>query len=125
MSRIKNVLKQYKVPWIGGMKDLLGQLVLYVSMFNFALIVVTAYNTTIREYIIVWIPGFQLWMLFAILILIIVVLMIIEYKFIVPSLYQFRTNQMFKHESEIIDALNDIKKRLDEIEGKSEGDGGE
>ena len=112
MSLLKRLLKQYKIPWIGGFKDILGQLVFYVSMVNFILIVVTAYNTTLREYFVKWIPGFQLWMFFAVLIFMILGMMVIEYKFIVPSLYAFRSKQLFEHESAVMDELAEIRKAI-------------
>lgn len=113
---LRGLLKQHKIPWIGGFKDMLGQLVFYVSMVNFILIVITAYNTTLREYIINWVPGFQLWMFYAILIIIIFGLMVLEYKYIVPSLYSFRSKQMFEHESKVMDELIKTQKALKRIE---------
>lgn len=118
MFMLKRLLRQYKIPLVGGLKDVLLQTVFYVSMVNFILITVTAYNTTLREYFIRWIPGFQLWMFFAILIFIIGVLMVLEYKYIVPSFYSFRSKQMFEHESKVMDELKNIHKLLNEISKK-------
>lgn len=115
---LKRLLKQYKIPWVGGLKDVLAQTVFYVSMINFVLIGITAYNTTLREYFIRWIPGFQLWMFFAIIIILVFGLMVLEYKYIVPSLYSFRSKQMFEHESKVMDELRDIRKLMAEINNK-------
>ena len=116
MFILSRFLKQYKIPWVGGFKDVVAQLIFYVSIVNFTLIVVTAYNTTLRDFILQWLPGFKLWMFFAILIIILFGLMVLEYKFIVPSLYSFRGKQMFEHQSKVMDELIKTQKALKRIE---------
>jgi len=115
---LRKIFKQYKLPWVGGAKEMLAQTVFYISMINFVLIAITAYNTTLRTYLQSWLPGFQLWMFFAILTTLVIIIMIIEYKFIAPSLYSFRSKQMFEHESKVMDELRDIKKKVADIEKK-------
>lgn len=115
---LERMLKQYRFRWVGGFKDMLMHTVFYVSMINFCLIAVTAYNTVIGDYILNWIPGFRLWMFFAVLILLVLVAMILEYKFVIPSLYSFRSKQMFEHESKVMDELKNISQLLEEISKK-------
>jgi len=109
---LKKILKQYKTPWIGGFKEVLAQTVFYITVINFTLITVTAYNTTLREFFLVWMPGFKLWMFFVILILGVLLGMILEYKFITPSQYAFKSKQMFGHESKVMDTLNRVEALL-------------
>jgi len=110
---LKGLFKQHRISRVGGFKDMLTQTVFYISMINFVLIAVTAYNSTLRAIIIEWIPGFKLWMFFGILIILVLVAMVLEYKYIAPSLYSFRSKQMFEHESKVTDALKRIEKHLD------------
>ena len=111
---LKKLFKQYKVPWVGGAKEMLAQTVFYIAMINFVLIAVVAYNSTLRGFIIGWMPGFKLWMFFGILIMLVLVAMVLEYKYIAPSLYSFRSKQMFEHESKVTDTLERIEAKLNE-----------
>jgi len=113
---LRGIFKQYRLPWIGGFKEMLAQTVFYISMINFVLIAITAYNTTLRTYLQSWIPSFQLWMFFLALVTLVFLIMIVEYKFIAPSLYSFRSRQMFEHESKIMDILKRIEGRIGKAE---------
>ncbi len=114
MYMLKRVFKQHKVPWVGGLKEMLAQTVFYIAMINFVLIAIVAYNSTLREFILDWIPGFKLWMFLAVLIAFVLTAMVVEYKYIAPSLYSFRSKQMFGHKSEVTDALKRIEAKLNE-----------
>ena len=109
---LKRIFNQHKLPWVGGAKEMLAQTVFYVSMINFVLIAVIAYNSTLREFIIDWMPWFKLWMFLGGLVALVLVAMVLEYKYIAPSLYSFRSKQMFEHESKITDALKRIEGQL-------------
>ena len=117
MYMLKRLFKQHRIPLVGGFKDMLAQAVFYISMINFVLIAITAYNSTIREYAIELMPWFKLWMFFGILIMLVLIAMIFEYKYIAPSLYSFRSKQMFGHKSDVTDTLKRIEAKLtkDEI----------
>lgn len=119
---LKKILKQYKTPGIGGFKEILAQTVFYITVINFILITVTAYNTTLREFFLVWMPGFKLWMFFVILIAGVLLGMILEYKFITPSQYAFKSKQLFEHESKVMDEIKKIHRLLDDINGKEKKD---
>jgi len=106
------ILKQYNIVWIGGFKEVLSQTLFYVAIINFILIAITAYNTTLRVFILEWIPDFKLWMFFGILITSVLLGMILEYKFITPSLFSFRSKQMFEHESKVMDKIISIEDLL-------------
>lgn len=108
-----NLLKQYKIPWVGGAKETLAQAAFYISMINFVLIAATAYNTTIKD----WIVTAEMeWLSFPLFIggitFMVLLVMVFEYKYIVPSLFAFRGQQMFEHESVVIDKLEAIERRL-------------
>lgn len=107
---LRRILKQYNLPWIGGFKETLTQVAFWVSIINFGLIAVTAYHTTIRLYV-AWL-NFPLFM--AVLILLVLIGLVIEYKFIVPAIWAFRGKQMFEHESELTKRIEKILERLEE-----------
>lgn len=110
---LERLFKQYKLPWVGGAKEVLAQVAFYVSAINFFLIAVTAYHTTLSVYLVDWVPWMTFPLFMGILIVLLVGTMVLEYKFIVASLYTFRGKQMFEHESQVVDKLNEILKRLD------------
>ena len=107
---LKRVLRQYKIPWIGGFKETLSQVAFWISMINFIMMGGTFYYTTLR-YIAPW---FSFPIFLAIVTVIVLIGLVIEYKFIVPSLWIFRGRQMFEHQSEITEKLDEILKLLKE-----------
>lgn len=114
MSR--KILTQHRVPWIGGFKETLSQVLWWGTPVNFVMLAATFYYTTMRE---IW-PWFNFTWFIGIIILGVIIIFFIEYKYIVPSIWEFRGRQMFGYQSNIIEKLDTIIKRLDKIEGKEE-----
>lgn len=117
------LLKQYKLGWIGGFKDILTMVIFYMSIINFCLVAVTAYNTGLREWLLIYFPWMKVYIFYGFLFLIALIAMIIEYKFVYPSFYAFRSQQEYKHQSPIqrdlskcLEELKEIKDRLEKIE---------
>lgn len=100
-------------PWIGALKDLFSRSIFYISIINFFLLIITAYYTTIRNF--VQIPF--LWFII-ITVLIIVLAMIVEYIIILPSCYVFNNSQVYKHDNPLKDDIKLVLDRLDIIEDK-------
>ncbi len=90
-------IKRYKIPFIGALKETLSQTVFWMSIINFLLIGLTAYNTTLKTYIIDLLPWVQAWMFILVMVCILAIAMLIEYKFIMPAYYEFRGGQYKKH----------------------------
>jgi len=122
------ILKQKTIPWIGGFKDIFTMVVFYMSMINFCLICITAYNTGLRDFMIQHgMPWMKVYMFLGFMGLIALVGMIFEYKFVYPSFFEFRSKQEYKHKSPIardlgkaLEKLDTISNRLDKLEGKEE-----
>ena len=113
MSTLKKILKQYKIPWVGGFKETLAQAAFWLTVINFNLIAITAYNTTLSEPTSnFYLPWLNFPVFIGTLVFLVFIGMVIEYKFIVPSLYMFRSRQMFEHESTITRKLDKILKEL-------------
>lgn len=127
-SIFRKILSQKAIPWIGGVKDIFTMVVFYMSILNFTLVAIVAYNTGIRDWLLLhgmsWIKVY-IWLGFMGLIALIA--MILEYKFVYPSFYAFRSKQEYTHQSplradlaKVLKKLDDIGKRLDKLEGKGE-----
>lgn len=96
---------------IGAAHVLLGRTTFYISIINFLLLIVTAYYTTIRNFIAVpfiWFLSFT--------VLIVIFAMIIEYVVILPSSIIFNNIQMYKHDNPLKDDIKLVLERLDDIE---------
>lgn len=107
------MFKQHRLPFIGGLKDVLAHTAFWISIVNFSLIGVTAYNTTLRAYLIEYTPWLKIWMFLGVLVVIVGVMMFLEYKFIMPSYYSFRERQ-YTNDSDIRKLLVEVLKKLDE-----------
>ncbi|MBT9151556.1 MAG: hypothetical protein DDT40_01752 [candidate division WS2 bacterium] len=104
--------RQCKIPWIGGLKDVLDHTLIFVSAINFVLIGVTAHEVVVIRHL----PWLRLWMFFGILILVVVIGMCFVYKFLLPSYYAFRAKQ-YGHIAKldaILAKLEEKEKREDE-----------
>ena len=108
-------LKQYKLGWVGGFKDILTMVIFYMSMISFSLIVITAYNTGLRDWLLIYFPWMKIYIFFGVFLLIALFAMIIEYKFVYPSFYAFRSQQEYKHQSPLRKDLNKCLEKLDKI----------
>ena len=111
---MKHIPSQKKTgPLIGGLKELFGRTSFYITVINFMLLIVTAYYTTIRDFVnmpFIW--------FFVIIMLILGFAMLIEYVYILPSSMIFQNSQSYKHENPFKNDIQLILNRLDEIEQK-------
>lgn len=96
---------------IGAVNELFGRTSFYITVINFLLLIVTAYYTTIRNFI--HIPF--IWFMFIVL-LVVLIAMVIEYVIILPSSVIFQNTQAYKHDNPLKDDIKLILKRLDDIE---------
>ena len=111
---IRKLLKQKRIPVIGGLYDVLALTAIWIGMVNFILIAITAYSTTIR-------PGlgwewFSLPLFLLFLVLLALGVMAMVYKFVVPSYYSFRGGQYDEHGGQTRERLEEISKRLEDLE---------
>lgn len=118
MLKVRNGLtKQYNMgSWIGGLKDLIMRVLLYVAIINFVLIVATAYHTTLRETLQVWIPWLTFPMFLGSLVVLLLLVMVLEYKIVLPSTWSFVNRQQYEHKSPIKEQLDRIEKMLADIQ---------
>lgn len=108
-------MKQTKVPLVGAFKETFIHTAVWLGLLNFALIAITAYWTTLRQFFLVSAPWVKIWMFLGFLVFILVVMMVVEYKFIMPSYYAFRGRQFSQHDATLKDMVkNEVERRLNE-----------
>jgi len=106
--------KQHNIgSWVGGLKDIFTRALFYVTAINFLLLAATAYHTTLRDALL---ERQLAWMTFPVfiglLLVLILVLMVVEYKLILPSTMAYLNAQVYKHENPIRRQLNRIEETL-------------
>jgi len=123
-------MKKIRVPqvkagrfllWWGRFRFMFGHAMFYVSVVNMGLLAATAYNTTIRDWALEYF-GIQLtfWAFLLIMFSLIVVGFIVEYVISVPALIAISNQQMYAHQSPIVEDFDDVKRKLNLVMKKLE-----
>lgn len=90
---MRGILKQVYVPKVGGFKDVLNHIMSYAGAINSILIAITTYEVALKRYIIHYLPWFHVSMFVGAIVFFMLFLMLLEYKFVIPSYYAFRNRQ--------------------------------
>lgn len=104
----KKLGKQKIVGWAGEVIEVGSHAMLWGTVANFGMISGTFYFTTLR-YLWPWFKFPYFAVAFAVAA---VVVYVIEYKFLVPSVWAFRNRQMFQESNLVMDKLKEIEDRL-------------
>lgn len=110
------MMKQKNIPWLGALVDSAFNTLPVLSVVNFLSIIVVLY-ATIRPQLLVWAPWMGVWTFFGMMCGVGLVIMVLIYIFVLPSLWTFRGKQMFGFESQIIDKLKVLQEAIDKMEG--------
>ena len=119
MGKIK---KQYVFPWIGGLKDIWSMTSVYFSAINLLLISVTAYYTTISPLFktpgafAIYTPWLSIYIFVGGMFALVLIAMVLEYKFIYPSYFTFRNKQEYEHQNLLRGDIKLLADRLTRIE---------
>ena len=118
MKRVLKILaKQYNLgPWLGGLKDLASRAIFYLSLLNFVQISATFYYITLKPSYQQTIPWVNFGLYFGILLSLVLIVMFLEYKFVIPSMYTFLNRQEYLHQNLIRKDLKGVGARLGKIE---------
>lgn len=120
-------LKQHDLGLhLGGLKDLAQRTLFYVTAINFVLLVITTFS--VSQFINrVSFPVFV-----AILAVVLLLAMVLEYKFILPSTWRFINKQRYEHGEplkddlqKVLDGQSALSSRLKRIEKKLEIESGD
>ena len=117
--KIMKLLKQRNIPMLGAVIDSFVSSMPLMSVINFASIGVILYMTSIQPFAEKYMPWLTLPVFIFIMMAGVFVLMVIVYKFVLPSVWTFRGKQMFGHQSSVSDKLDDIVERLEAIEAQN------
>lgn len=109
------MIKQTHIPGVGALVDSLFSCLPFLSFINFAFISIVLYSD-IAPYLKLHAPWMSLWVFLLFLTALTIIMMVLVYKFVLPSLWTFRGKQMFGYESKVVEKLGDIEKRLGEME---------
>ena len=113
------LLKQRNIPMLGAVIDTFISSMPLMSVINFASIGVILYMTSIQPFAEKRMP----WLTMPVFILILMVgtalLMVIVYKFVLPSVWTFRGRQMFGYDNSVSNKLDDIVERLGKLEERN------
>lgn len=108
MKLFRKFGKQYKLPWVGVLKETMAQALWWGTPVNFAMIAGTFYYTTIRHTA----PWVNPYIFFIVIGVGVLIALVLEYKFVLPALWSFREKQMFSHKSEVMDKLNELEELI-------------
>jgi hypothetical protein len=105
------IFKQYSLPWLGTIKELMVNTLFWISVLNFVMLSITTYNTSflwLRAYIpFMSVPAFFL----GLVVLVVIPMGIIEYKFIMSSYGMRSMNERLPN----IEAVLKIKEGKEEV----------
>ena len=114
---MKKTIKQKNVTWLGILIESLYTALPILSIVNF-LAILTVLYANVHPYLQEYAPWLRFWAFLIILGILTTVSIVLVYKFVVPSLWAFRSKQMFEHESEITNKLNELNRKLEEVDKK-------
>lgn len=116
IKKIKAFLfRQHMIPVVGATKMMLSYVMFYVAILNFLLISITAYHTTISPWAIVHAPWLNLWSFIGIILFVLLIATVIEYKLVLPSMLAFGNIQGYTHGNPVAKDLQEIKAKVDKL----------
>jgi len=120
---LRLLLKQHQLGQLpGAVKHVFNSTLGYVGYINFSLIVAVAYNTTLRDPLQQYFPWLTFPMFIGVMVVVVGLAMLIEYKLMMPSSISFGLSQSWRHRNPVRTELEKINKRLEKIEKKLEGE---
>ena len=114
-SLYKLIARQVPIRWIGTFRQLFGGASTWITLAVLAFTAITAWNTPtamiIREYI----PWLNLGVFMSIIVLVMVVAVWVEHKFVQPAIMLYWNKMHFTHGNPQQKQLDRIEKKIDEL----------
>ncbi len=108
-----NLLQQKRIgTFPGAVLTIYSGSTIYQGIFNTILLVITTYNTSLRETIHVYLPWMNFWLFCLFAFIGNMTVMILHWKYIQPSLVEFGNKQGYVHPNPTVDILRDLDKRI-------------
>lgn len=117
VGMLGNMLKQKNIPILGALTDALYTAMPAVSLINFVSILIVLYET-LRKYIADYLPWLTFWIFLGGIVALSVIILVLTYKFVIPSLWTFRNNQMNVYDSVVVDKLNALTEEVRALKSK-------
>ena len=112
-------MRQFKLPaWVGAFQVQVTNGFFYLSIINTLLLVLTFWRTWGSEIALKYAPWLNFWMFAGSGIVLMLTVMILDYKFMYPSRQAFVNQQSCIHDNPAMDAINEIKKEVKRIADK-------
>jgi hypothetical protein len=108
------MIKQKNIPWLGVFIEALFNSLPFLSIINFLSIIVVLYES-VKPWLDNFIPWINLGTFVIGMTVIVIVMMLLVYKYVIASLWAFRGKQMFKDENQIISRLDRIEQSIKEL----------
>jgi hypothetical protein len=129
---IKAMKQRNMSPTIGALINAYSSTAILYSPLTLIGVVTTVYGLWGGSVIRQWLPWFETWMLFLMMVVFVMVMMVIFYKVVIPSQYAFTVQQYYKHRNPMVTDINQclendkaiikeltaIKKELADIKSK-------
>lgn len=110
------ILKQRNIgTFLGMAKIVIGNVSPYVNWVSLALVGIMSFYTTLSPLFSSWGIQFPFWMFILLLVFIIIVLMIVEWIFVLPSVFGASNRQAWEHENPMREKLESMEKEILEI----------
>ena len=125
LSKIRKVLlRQYMIPYVGALKSLFGGVLFYLSPISFTMLSITTYKVAIAPWAAIHAPWLSLWVFLGILPVAVILGLVIEFKFVVPSITSYSNVQGYIHNSPFVrdlqvalGKLDNLSKEIKELKG--------
>lgn len=116
ISKIQRlVLKQRVVPYVGAARMAVAGVMFYSSPMSLMLMGLTTYQLVIKPWAVAHTPWLTLWVFLGLLVIPAIILLILEWKFVIPSVYSASNAQSAAHNSPIYKDTQKIIKLLKEM----------
>jgi len=114
--KVKRVLKQKRIPILGEVIDSFFTTLPILSAYSGISVTIILYEMT-KQYMLVWFPWMNLGYFIIILVALFSPLVLLVYKYVIPSVWHFRSTQMSHLEMKI----DKLSKQLEKLqEGQNE-----
>ena len=118
IARIRNLIFQQYLPfgmWLGAFQSQVYSAQSNIGVIQFLLIVVMAYQSTIRAFLFPIFPWINFGWFLIIGTILFLLLMIVDYKIMMPSRMAYGNFQTYKHPNPVFEEIKTIKKNQDKI----------
>ena len=114
---VASVFRQYNIgTWWGGFKNVAASVMTYVTFLNLIFVTPIAYTMVVDPWLAERDVSLPFFAFMGIVLLVVVLIFILEFKVSIPSFYHFWNEQWWQHRNPMRKEMNSQKKRLKGME---------